>query len=228
MKILVVEDDRQIASAVREGLDDSGYTTQVSRDGERALALATNNSFSVIILDIMLPGMDGITFCKKLREAKVNTPILMMTAKATVPDRIVGLDAGADDYLVKPFDFDELLARVRALLRRDKVLKQSSIQVGDLVLDTLARTVSRGGKEIRLSGREYTLLEALATQEGRILSRNNILENVWMDEQSLSNVVDVYIRNLRKKIDEAHEHKLIQTVHGLGYVMRGPVQGGTA
>lgn len=220
MKILIVEDEPEISSAIREGLDESGYFTLVSRDGERALKLAMNGGFSLILLDLMLPGMDGLTVCRKLREARINTPILMMTARDAVPERVTGLEAGADDYLCKPFEFDELLARVRALLRRDNAVKQARIQVDDLVVDTAAKTACRGGKEITLTGREYTLLEALATHAGQILSRDAILERVWLDDQSMSNIVDVYIRNLRKKIDQDHPRKLIHTVYGLGYVLR--------
>lgn len=223
MKILIVEDDPNISSAVREGLDEAGYFTEVTRDGERALRVALNGTFSLILLDVMLPSMDGLTLCRKLRDAKLNTPILMLTAKDTVPDRVTGLESGADDYLVKPFEFDELLARIRALLRRDKAIKKSKIVLDDLELDTAGHTVHRGGQPISLSGREYTLLEALVSHQGRVLSRDAILERVWLDEHSTSNIVDVYIRNLRKKIDQNHPRKLIHTVHGIGYVMRNPL-----
>jgi two-component system copper resistance phosphate regulon response regulator CusR len=220
MKILIVEDDPQISSAVREGLDEAGYFTEVTRDGERALRLASHRDFSLILLDIMLPGLDGLTVCRKLREMRVNTPILMLTAKDGIPDRVAGLDTGADDYLVKPFDFDELLARVRALLRRDKSVKSSLIQIDDLVIDTSAHTARRGGREIPLTSREYTLLEALASHEGQILTREAILDRVWIEQESTSNLVDVYIRSLRKKIDHDAPQKLIHTAHGIGYVLR--------
>jgi len=220
MKILIVEDDPEISAFVREGLDEAGYFTTVCRDGERALRLASNGSFSLVLLDIMLPSMDGLTVCRKLREASVNTPVLMLTARDAVPERVGGLEAGADDYLVKPFDFDELLARVRALLRREHTRKQSQVQVDDLVVDTASRTVHRAGKEIPLTGREYALLEALATHAGQILSRQAIMERVWLDDQSVSNTVDVFIKNLRKKIDDGAVKKLIHTVYGMGYVLR--------
>lgn len=220
MKILIVEDDPEISSMVREGLDEAGYFTTVCRDGERAMRLATGGSFSLILLDIMIPSMDGIQVCASLRKAGVNTPILMLTARDAVNDRVTGLESGADDYLVKPFDFLELLARVRALLRREHTRKQSRIEVGDLVVDTAGRTVARDGREIYLTGREYTLLEALASHAGQILSRDVILSRIWQDDQSVSNVVDVYIKNLRKKVDEGASTKLIHTVHGLGYVLR--------
>lgn len=220
MKILVVEDDPEISAFVREGLDEAGYFTSVCRDGERALRLAGQGTFSLILLDIMLPSMDGITVCRKLRGMNVNTPILMLTAKDAVPERVQGLEAGADDYLVKPFDFDELLARVRALLRREHTKKQSLVQVDDLEVDTSSKVVKRGGKEIPLTSREYTLLEALATHTGQIMSRQAIMERVWMDDQSVSNTVDVFIKNLRKKVDDGFEKKLIHTVYGMGYVLR--------
>ncbi len=220
MKILIVEDDPGISSAIREGLDEAGYFTMVCRDGERALKLAQHTNFSLILLDLMLPSMDGLSVCRNLRKARVNTPILMLTAKDTVPDRVVGLEAGADDYLCKPFEYEELLARVRALLRRENTLKQSKIQIDDLEVDTAARRVHRNGKEIILTGREYSLLESLAAHAGQILSREVILERVWLDEQSVSNIVDVYIRNLRKKIDDGFDRKLIHTVYGMGYVLR--------
>lgn len=220
MKILVVEDDPEISAFVREGLDEAGYFTSVCRDGERALRLAGQGTFSLILLDIMLPSMDGLTVCRKLRGMNVNTPILMLTAKDAIPERVQGLEAGADDYLVKPFDFDELLARVRALLRREHTKKQSLVQVDDLEVDTSSKVVRRGGREILLTAREYTLLEALATHTGQIMSRQAIMERVWMDDQSVSNTVDVFIKNLRRKVDDGFEKKLIHTVYGMGYVLR--------
>lgn len=223
MKILIVEDDAEIASAVREGLDEAGYTTQVVRDGERALRVAEGGGFALILLDLMLPSMDGLEVCRRLRAARQNVPILMVTARDTVPDRVGGLEMGADDYLVKPFDFNELLARVRALLRRESAVKSGRIQVDDLVVDTQARTASRGGREIPLTGREYALLEALACHTGQILSREAIQERVWSDEHSVSNTVDVCVKNLRRKVDDGEERKLIHTVYGMGYVLRTEV-----
>ena len=220
MRILIVEDDAEVAMAVREGLDEAGYSTHVVRDGERALKLAESGSFGLIVLDLMLPTVDGLEICRKLRKSRQNVPILMVTARDAVPDRIKGLEAGADDYLVKPFDFDELLARVRALIRRENVLKASMIEVDDLVVNTQARTASRAGVEIPLTAREYTLLEALASHSGQILSREAIQERVWRDDVSVSNTVDVCVKNLRKKVDGFSDRKLIHTVYGLGYVLR--------
>ena len=233
MKLLIVEDDPDISALMREGLDEAGYYTLVCRDGERALRLAQSGSYSLILLDVMLPTMSGTEVCRRLRTAGNVTPILMVTAKDGVPDRVSGLELGADDYLVKPFDFSELLARVRALLRRDHARKQSLIQIDDLVVDTAGHTVTRGGNPVSLTAREYTLLEALARHTGQVLTREAILSRVWVDEQSVSNVVDVYIKNLRKKIDEGAHKKLIHTVHGLGYVLRtedmpAPPSGGSA
>jgi DNA-binding response OmpR family regulator len=173
----------------------------------------------------MLPGMDGWAICRELRERRRGVPILMLSARDAVPDRVRGLDLGADDYLPKPFEFPELLARVRALLRRDKVHRTRVIRVADLVLDTGQRQVTRAGKDIALSRREYDLLEALAGHQGQILTREVIQERVWADEDSYSNTVDVYIGLLRKKIDNGHAQKLIQTVRGVGYTLRIPDEG---
>ena len=220
MKILIVEDDPEISAFVREGLDEAGYLTIVSSDGARALHLATVSSFALIVLDLMLPSMDGIEICSRLREAGNTTPILMLTARDAVSDRVGGLETGADDYLCKPFDFDELLARVRALLRRDHTRKQAKIQIDDLIVDTAGREVTRGGRLVSLTGREYALLEALATHAGQILSRDAILDRVFLDDQSTSNTVDVFVKNLRRKIDDGAAHKLIHTAYGMGYVLR--------
>lgn len=220
MKLLIVEDDPEISAFIREGLDEQGYLTTVCRDGERALRLAMTRNFTLILLDVMLPSMDGITLCKTLRAERINTPILMLTARDTVNDRVEGLEVGADDYLVKPFEFRELLARVRALLRRDNTIKQSLIEVDDLKIDTAGKRAFRNDHELLLTGREYTLLEALASHSGQILSRQMIMERVWADEQSVSNTVDVCVKNLRQKVDNGHSKKLIHTVYGMGYVLR--------
>jgi two-component system copper resistance phosphate regulon response regulator CusR len=220
MKLLIIEDDAEISSALRAGLEDAGHFVEVVRDGERGLRVALAGQFAVIVLDLMLPSLDGITLCKRLRATKNTTPVLMLTARDTVEDRVTGLESGADDYLVKPFSFDEFLARVRALLRRDTINKSARIEIADLVVDTAAKVVARAGRKLDLTAREYSLLEALAQRQGQILSRERILHGIWVDEFSTSNTVDVHVKNLRKKVDEGHELKLIHTVFGTGYVLR--------
>ena len=222
MRVLLVEDEPGISRLMRRGLEEAGYTVDTAADGQEGLRLAEENTYSIILLDIMLPKMDGWTVCENLRRQRNKTPIMMLTARDTTPDKIKGLDLGADDYLPKPFDFQELLARVRALVRRDKVNKVRVIRVGDLEIDTAQHRVRRGGEDISLSHREYELLEALAAHESQVLSREAIQERVWMNEDSYSNTVDVYIRMLRKKIDANYEVKLIHTVHGVGYTLRLP------
>lgn len=220
MNILIVEDEEAIASVVQKGLEEAGYRVAVARDGRDGLEKARERRFHLLILDIMLPGLDGLTICREIREDRNPVPILMLTAKDAVPDRVTGLETGADDYLPKPFEFPELLARVGALLRRDKLHRSRLIEVADLKIDTGAHRVERAGREIALSSREYELLEALASQEGRVLTREVILDRVWMAEDSFSNTVDVYIGSLRKKVDAGHSLKLIRTVHGVGYTLR--------
>lgn len=222
MKLLVIEDDAGIAKLLRRGLEDARYQVDLATDGASGLTLALENSYGLIVLDLMLPKLDGWHICEELRSQRIRTPVLMITARDTVDDCVRGLDLGADDYLPKPFDFRELLARVRALLRRDKIHRTRLIRVSDLEIDTAQRRVSRAGKPIGLSHREYELLEALAASEGRVLTRDVVREHVWMNEHIFSNTVDVHIRMLRKKIDAGHPVKLIQTVHGAGYTLRLP------
>ncbi len=222
MKILVVEDEAGIARLIRRGLEDAGYGIDLASDGARGLEMAEENHYGLLLLDLMLPGVDGWGVCEQLRRQKNRVPILMLTARDAVADRVRGLDLGADDYLPKPFEFPELLARVRALLRRDKVHRTRLIRVADLEIDTAQRRITRAGVEIGLSHREYGLLEALAAHEGQVLTREVILERIWMDDDSYSNTVDVYINMLRRKIDAGHPQKLIQTVRGLGYTLRAP------
>lgn len=220
MKLLIVEDDIDIAYPLRQGLEECGFFVEIVRDGERGLRLALARPFAAIVLDRMLPSMEGVEVCRRLRAAKVTTPVLMLTAKDGIGDRVEGLESGADDYLGKPFEFAELLARVRSLVRRDRVHKASVIEIADLRIDTAAKTVSRGGDEIRLTNREYTLLEALAANEGRVLTRETILERVWLNESATDNSVSVYVRSLRKKVDEGRTERLIHTVVGTGYSLR--------
>jgi len=222
MKVLVIEDDTGIGKMVRRGLEAANFQVDWALDGTTGLRLALENPYSIIILDLMLPQTDGWRVCEELRSQRNRTPVLMLTARDAVEDRVRGLDIGADDYLPKPFDFTELLARVRALVRRDKIHRTRMIRVGDLEIDTAQRRVSRAGRIIGLSHREYDLLESLAANEGRVLTREAIQERVWMAENSFSNTVDVYIRMLRKKIDAGHPLKMIQTVHGVGYTLRLP------
>ena len=225
MKLLVVEDDEVIAHILRAGLESSRFSVDVARDGESGLQRALSGDYALIILDLMLPKRDGISVCKELRSRRQTVPILMLTARDAVDDRVKGLETGADDYLPKPFDFSELLARVRALLRRDKVHRARVIQISDLEIDTTARRVRRGEREISLTPREYTLLEALAANEGRVVTREMIQDRIWQDDESYSNTVNVHVVALRKKIDADHPVKLIHTVHGAGYVLRAPEEG---
>ena len=222
MKVLLIEDEVVIAKVIRQGLEEAHFTVQTAHDGSTGLRSALEGDYALIILDLMLPGVDGWRICEELRARRRRTPILMLTARGTVPDRVRGLEMGADDYLPKPFDFAELLARAHALLRRDKIHKTRVIRIADLEIDTGQRRVTRAGHEISLSQREYLLLEALASREGQVLTREVIQERVWMDDESYSNTVDVHIGWLRKKIDQDHDVKLIQTVRGVGYALRRP------
>ncbi|MFN3653441.1 MAG: response regulator transcription factor [Armatimonadota bacterium] len=222
MKILLVEDEAPIAAVVKRGLESARYQVDVAADGETGLRRALSGEHDLVILDVMLPGRDGMSICETLRSRRSTVPILMLTARDAVADRVRGLETGADDYLPKPFDFTELLARVRALLRRERVHRARIIRVADLEIDTVARRVRRGEAEVALTPREYTLLEALASNEGRVLTREMIQERVWMDEESYSNTVDVHIGLLRKKIDAGRGQKLIRTVHGMGYMLQVP------
>lgn len=222
MKLLLIEDDELIASVVKRGLEEARYQVDLYRDGNKGLEAALNDTYSLIVLDLMLPGLSGWEICETLRARRITTPILMLTARDAVPDRVKGLELGADDYLTKPFDFAELLARVRALLRRDSVAKGRILRIADLEVDTGSYRVTRGGREISLSWREYTLLEALATNAGRVLTRDTIQNRVWASEETYSNTVDVYIGMLRKKIDQGRPVKLIHTVHGIGYTLKLP------
>ena len=221
VRILVIEDDEVIAERLQHALTKEGYAVDTVPDGERGLALAQIRPYSLILLDLMLPGRDGVSVCEALRRGRHNVPILMLTARGQVEDKVKGLDAGADDYLPKPFEFKELLARIRALLRRDKTQKGATIVVDDLEIDPTAKIVRRAGKDLHLTPREFTLLEALARNQGRVLTRDVIIEEIWADDRSLSNTVNFHVTSLRKKIDEGREQSLIETVHGFGYRLRG-------
>jgi heavy metal response regulator len=221
MRILLVEDDRKVASFIRKGLTEEGYAVDVAHDGEAGLLMGLDRLHDVIVLDVMLPGKPGFQVLRELRQAKVATPVLLLTARDAVEDKVQGLDAGADDYLTKPFAFAELLARVRALLRRGKAAQAPALQVADLILDPAARTVKRGAGTIPLTNREFALLEYFLRNPGRVLTRTMIAEHVWdYSFDAGTNVIDVYVNYLRKKVDAGREPKLIHTVRGVGYVLR--------
>lgn len=221
MRLLVVEDEKKVASFIRKGLEEEGYAVDVAADGESGLELALDQVHDLIILDIHLPRMNGLRVLQELRRKKVTTPVLLLTVRATIEDKVLGLDAGADDYLTKPFAFQELVARVRALLRRRAEAEPPVLQIADLVLDPARRTVFRGGEKIELTAKEYTLLDYLMRNPGRVLTRTLIGEHVWdYDFDTSTNVIDVYVNYLRKKIDAGRETKLIHTVRGVGYMLK--------
>jgi DNA-binding response OmpR family regulator len=220
VRILVVEDDRKVGAFLERGLREENYAVDVCRSGSEALYLAQVNTYDVIILDVMLPGKDGYAVCGELRSGGMLTPIIMLTAKDTLEDKITGLTEGADDYLTKPFSFEELLARIRALLRRSQDYKSKVLQAGELVLDPLRRLVTLSGERIALTGKEYALLEYLMRNRGRVLSQSMIIEHVWdMNYEGAGNVVNVYINRLRQKIEKDPERKLIKTVRGRGFLI---------
>ena len=223
MRILLVEDERRIADFVARGLMENAYSVDVAYDGDEALHWPDVADFDVILLDVMLPVRDGLDVCRNLRSRGVRTPILMLTAKDAIEDRVIGLDSGADDYLVKPFAFAELLARIRALSRREPALLGATLEIDDLVLDSAARTVTRAGTPIELTAKEFSLLEYLMRHPNQVLTRTMIAEHVWnYDFDNVTNVIDVHIKNLRRKIDGPFQRKLIHTARGAGYRMSGP------
>lgn len=223
MRILLVEDNRRLNASLKAGLEEDGYAVDAAFDGEEGEAFALSAPYDVIILDVMLPQKDGFSVCRDLRQDGVRFPILMLTARDAVDDRVTGLDSGADDYLVKPFSMSELRARLRALLRRDISDKRSYLQVADLILDPADHSVERAGVPIDLTPREFTILEYLMRSRNRILTREMIIAHVWdYDFISGSNVVDVYIRRLRRKIDNPFESKLLETIRGVGYRLWSP------
>jgi DNA-binding response OmpR family regulator len=218
MRVLVVEDERRIADFIRRGLTEQGHAVDVAYDGDEALDWPAVADFDAIVLDVMLPKRDGIEVCKALRERGVGIPILMLTARDAVEDRVRGLDSGADDYLIKPFAFAELLARLRALSRREPAVKGALIEIADLALDTTTREASRAAEPLELTSKEYAILEYMMRHPNQVLTRSMIAEHVWnYDFDNASNVIDVHIRNLRRKIDDPFPTKLISTVRGAGY-----------
>ena len=222
MRILVVEDDRKVARFVRQGLCEEGHAVEIASDGAEALDFVlTEPAYDLIILDVMLPGQDGFGVLKTLRAHKVAAPVLILTARDSVPDRVAGLDLGADDYLTKPFAFEEFLARVRALLRRRDVARAPILTIDDLVVDPATRRVTRGERRIELTARQYALLEYFLRNAGRVLSRQMIAQHVWgLGFDAESNVIDVYVGYLRRKIDRDRERRLLHTVRGAGYVLQ--------
>src|SRR5215218_10615675 len=220
MRILVAEDHPTLANSIAQGLRDEGYAVDLTLDGEEAMHFAQTNAYGCIVLDIMLPGKDGYTILKALRQRGAATPVVFLTARDAVEDRVRGLDMGADDYVVKPFAWDELLARVRAAVRRPHGHKVATIRVGDLEIDTAAKSVRRSGRAVDLSAREYALLEYLAHREGQVVSRSDIWEHLYdQHDETTSNVVDVYIGYLRNKVDKEFPTKLIHTRRGQGYLL---------
>lgn len=221
MRVLLVEDERDLAEIIKQGLEEEGYIVDVAHDGEEGLYMAENYPVDAMVLDIMLPKMDGLALLSSIRKKGINTPVLLLTARDALLDKIKGLDTGADDYLTKPFVFEELLARVRSLLRRKATTKEAVIRVADLEINTASHEVTRAGKPVKLSAREYALLEFLAYNKNTVVSRTDIIEHIYHEEADMdSNVVDVYINYLRNKVDKGFDRKLIQTVRGAGYVLK--------
>ena len=223
MRLLVVEDEQKVARFVTQGLEEEGYAVDVATDGEMGLSMALDHVHDLIILDIQLPKKDGLQVIQELRRASVQTPVLLLTVRAAIEDKVLGLDAGADDYLTKPFAFQELVARIRALLRRGPEAAPPVLRIGDLTLDPARRTVIRGDQKIELTAREFTLLDYFMRNSGRVLTRTMIAEHVWdYNFDPGTNVIDVYVNYLRKKIDASHEPKLLHTIRGAGYVLKIP------
>ena len=221
MKILVVEDEKKVGAFIKKRLEEDRYNVEVAFDGDKGEELASQGSFDLIILDILMPKKDGLTMLKELRAKQITTPVLMITAKGSVEDKVKGLDTGADDYLVKPFAIAELLARVRSLLRRGGPEKSTALTVADLTLDLVSHRATRGENLIELTGKEYTLLEYFMRNTNKVLSRTIISEHIWhYNFDTGTNIIDVYINHLRNKIDGEFEKKLIHTVRGVGYMMK--------
>ncbi len=222
MRVLVIEDEQRLAHYLQKGLEEHGFAADVAPNGEEGLFSAHVNEYDVIILDLLLPQKDGMTVLRELRQEGNRAPVLILTARDAVADKVEGLNAGADDYLTKPFSFSELLARVRALLRRGKVEPQGELRVGDLIMDLVAHRVSRARKPLQLTSKEFALLEFLMRNPGRVLSRTTIAEHVWdyRFDNTLSNVIDVFVNRLRNKVEREFATKLIHTVKGVGYVLR--------
>jgi DNA-binding response OmpR family regulator len=219
MRILIIEDQEKLANSIKKGLENLGYAADAVYDGGSGLRriLATPEHFDLIILDIMLPELDGMSLCKKIRSEHIMTPVLMLTAKDTLDDKIDGLDVGADDYLVKPFEFDELTARIRALLRRPTIALATELSGAGITLDTIKHTVIKSGKDVKLTSKEFSILEMLLRNKDQVLSRDKIIAHVWdYNYDTFSNIVDVHIKNLRRKLQNKKEN-IFETIHGIGY-----------
>lgn len=226
MRILLVEDNRRLNESLKLSLNEEGYAVDVAYDGPGGQELAEFTPYDAIILDVMLPLKDGLTVCRELRQQRINIPIIMLTARDSVDDRVRGLDSGADDYLIKPFATNELLARLRALLRREAPHKSGLLEIADLVVDPATHLVERDGQEIKLTAKEYTLLEYFIRNANQLITREMIENHIWSyDFESTSNVVDVYVRRVRRKVDDLFENKLFETVRGAGYRLRNPLAG---
>jgi DNA-binding response OmpR family regulator len=221
MRITLIEDEKQLSGIIKKGLEEEGYSVDAAYDGEEGLYMAENLPSDVIILDVMLPIMDGISILKSIRKNGIKTPVLLLTARDAITDKIKGLDSGADDYLTKPFEFGELLARIRALIRRKTDVKDTIIRIGDLEINTANREIKRGGKTVQLSAKEYTILQYMAYNRDKIVSRTDLIEHIYDENfDANSNVLDVYINFLRNKIDKGFKKKLIHTVRGAGYILK--------
>jgi len=228
MRLLVVEDEPAAAALIAKGLREHSYAVDVAADGPAALRHAAINEYDAIILDVLLPGMNGLEVCRQLRGRHIAAPVLMLTARGGLDERVEGLDAGADDYLPKPFHFPELLARIRALLRRGPALAPSVLRVADLTIDTRTQRVERAGQPVQLTTKEFTLLAYLARKEGAVVTRSDIIEHVWDDHfDPMSNVIEVHVQRLRRKIDDGHARKLIHTRRGAGYLLADDGDGGS-
>ncbi|HZV11572.1 MAG TPA: response regulator transcription factor [Candidatus Kapabacteria bacterium] len=218
MRILVVEDEKKLSSFINKGLREEHYTVDVANDGEEGLNFVLKQPYDAIVLDLSLPKMDGLDVLRKVRAENIATPVLVLTARGSTPDKVAGLDAGADDYLTKPFVFEELSARLRSLLRRSTSEKSTTLRAGDLVLDTVSHKARRGDKEIEFTAKEYSLLEYLIRNKGRVLSRSVIAQHVWSyNFFTESNIIDVYINRLRHKVDDGFEKRIIHSIRGVGY-----------
>lgn len=221
MRITLIEDEKQLANIVKKGLEEEGYSVDVAHDGEEGLYMVENYPSDVVILDVMLPLLDGFSILSSMRKKGIKTPVLLLTARDTITDKIKGLDSGADDYLTKPFEFGELLARIRALIRRKADIQDTIIRIGDLEINTANREIKRGGKTIQLSAKEYAMLQYMAYNKDKIVSRTDLIEHIYDENfDTNSNVLDVYVNFLRNKIDKGFKKKLIHTVRGAGYILK--------